>query len=164
LNNLSSQTTEPRIGFEESETCRSGPPSYRCLTRIGPAAILSDDSSGEPFTMPHRFALTSVALLTALGLAGCNASPQPSASLQAGDSADATPPDFHLPAGEACTGEIDRYATLVYSDNQTGMVDTSVFDQIKVEIGKAVDVCRAGQDAQARALVADSKHKHGYPS
>ena len=44
------------------------------------------------------------------------------------------------------------------------MVDSSVFEQIKVEIAKAADACRAGQDAQARALVAASKHKHGYPS
>ena len=116
--------------------------------------------------MPHRFALTSLALFTTLGLAACNASPQPvaSASLQAGASANGAPPDFNLPAGAACTAEIDRYSTIVYSDNQTGMVSSSVFDEIKVEIAKAADACRAGQDAQAGALVAASKHKHGYPS
>ena len=116
--------------------------------------------------MPRRFALTSLALFTTLGLAACNASQQPveSASLQAGASANATPPDFDLPQGAACTAEINRYGMLVYSDNNTGMVDSSVFEQIKVEIAKAADACRAGQDAQARALIAASKHKHGYPS
>lgn len=116
--------------------------------------------------MPYRFAVTFLALVTTLGLAACNASPQPvaSASLQAAGSANETSPDYNLPQGAACAAEIDRYSKLVYGDNTTGMVDTSVFEQIKVEIAKAADACRAGQDAQARALLAASKHKHGYPA
>jgi hypothetical protein len=59
---------------------------------------------------------------------------------------------------------IDRYSTLVYSDNTTGMVSTSVFDDIKTEISQAADVCRSGRDADARNLVTASRRKHGYPS
>ena len=115
--------------------------------------------------MSHRFILATIALMTALGLAGCNASQQPSASLSANASSDdKSPPDFNLPPGAACTADINRYAGVVYTDNQTGMVDTSVFDQIKVEIAKAADTCRAGRDAEARAQVTASQHKHGYPA
>lgn len=114
--------------------------------------------------MPRRLSLTLVALLTALGLAGCNASQQPSASLQAGASANDAPPDYKLPQGAVCTAAINRYSTLVYGDNTTGMVDTSVFEQIKGEISTAADACRAGRDADARNLVAASKRKHGYPT
>jgi hypothetical protein len=122
------------------------------------------DVGGKPVpTFPHP-ALAAIALLTALGLAGCNAAQQPSASLQAAVPTDGTPPDFNLPAGAACTGDINRFATIVYADNKTGMVDDSVFDQIKVEIAKAADTCRAGHDPEARAEIAASKHKHGYPS
>lgn len=116
--------------------------------------------------MSYRFAFTFLALVTTLGLAACNASPQPaaSASLQAADSTNETPPDYRLPQGAACTADINRYSTLIYSDNTTGMVSTSVFDEIKVEIAQAADVCRAGHDAEARTLVAASRHKHGYPA
>jgi hypothetical protein len=116
--------------------------------------------------MSYRFAVTSLALAATLGLAACNASSQPvaSAPLQATDTADGTPPSYNLPQGAACTAEIDRYAKLVYGDNTTGMVSPSVFDQIKIEIAKAADTCRAGQDAQARAQIAASRHKHGYPA
>ncbi|HWG05852.1 MAG TPA: hypothetical protein VG271_12635 [Beijerinckiaceae bacterium] len=115
--------------------------------------------------MLPRFALAVVALMGAFGLAACNASQQSSASLDAGASADdTTPPDYHLPPGAACTGVVDRYETIVYGDNQTGMVSTSVFNEIKGEIANAADLCRAGHDAEARAAVAASQRKHGYPS
>jgi uncharacterized lipoprotein len=113
-----------------------------------------------------RFASVSIAILTLIGLGACNASPQPvqSASLQADDSASGTPPNYNLPPGAACTTQINRYATLVYGDNTTGMVSVSVFDEIKVEIAQAADTCRAGRDAEARGLVTASRRRHGYPS
>ena len=116
--------------------------------------------------MRPRFALTVTVLTSALGLAACNATQQQSASLDASASAadDTTPPDYHLPPGAACTAAVDRYESIVYGDNQTGMVSTSVFNEIKGEIAKAADLCRSGQDAAARAAVAASQHKHGYPS
>jgi len=115
--------------------------------------------------MPPRFALTVVALISAFGLAACNATQQSSASLDASASADdTTPPDYHLPPGAACTPVVDRYETVVYGDNQTGMVSTSVFVEIKGEIANAAALCKAGHDAEARAAVAASQHKHGYPS
>jgi hypothetical protein len=118
--------------------------------------------------MPHRFALTSLALFTTLGLAACNASPQPVASATpvAVNTARvaATVPDLQLPEGAICSDEITRYSTITTNDYNTGYLSPSIYDQITVEIAKAADACRAGQDAQARALVAASKHKHGYPS
>ena len=114
--------------------------------------------------MPHRLVVTSAVLVMTFALAACNASMQPVASFDASATAGPTPPDYHLPAGAACTADVNRYATIVYGDNQTGMVSSSVFNEIRGEIAKAADACRAGHDAEARALVSASQHKHGYPS
>jgi hypothetical protein len=114
--------------------------------------------------MPHRFILAASVLVATFGLAGCNASQRTTASLQASAVSEGVPPDFRLPPGAGCTAAIDRYAKVVYSDEQTGMVSDSVFGDIRVEIDHAADTCRAGRDADARAEIVASQHKHGYPA
>jgi hypothetical protein len=101
-------------------------------------------------------ALTPLVVLT---LAACNSArtPQPVASAAPQQEAMA------LPAGAGCTASIARYRAVVKSDADTGNVNQSVYAQIDGEIKRAEAACASGQDGEARALVAASKSRHGYP-
>jgi hypothetical protein len=108
-----------------------------------------------------------LALAAALLLAACNASPSsvavntppPAATDQQTGTA---VPSFNLPAGTACSNDINSYETIASNDLDTGNVEQSVYDQIQVEMKSAAAACQAGRDAEARSIVADSKRKHGY--
>lgn len=104
-------------------------------------------------------------LLAALSLVACNA---PSLAQQAAapvpGSITVTPPNFHLPEGGSCSGEIARYRAIQDNDLAMGHVAKSVYNQIKVEIASAERECAAGRDAKARAMIIASKQRHGYPT
>jgi hypothetical protein len=104
------------------------------------------------------------ALILAMALAGCNASaPQPVASAPQVASTNITPPDFRLPTGTGCAGDVARWRALQDNDLRMGHVTQSVYGEIQHEIAAADAACQAGNDAQARSMVAASKHRHGYP-
>jgi len=107
-----------------------------------------------------------IALAAVFSLAGCNASAPPPVVAAAAPDAYATqtppPEDLHLPPGAACTRDIEEWRPVLEDDLQTGNLNQSVYDQIQIDIAAAAPVCRAGRDAQARAMIAASKRKHGY--
>jgi hypothetical protein len=116
-----------------------------------------------------RRALACLAL--SFALAGCNGS---RAVPQAGAPADAparafalapgvTPPDFRMPEGEGCAGEVARWRAIQDNDLATGHVSRQVHERIRKDIDAAAAACAAGQDAQARALVRASRQRNGYP-
>jgi len=45
-----------------------------------------------------------------------------------------------------------------------GHVAQSVYNQIKRETDAAQTVCAAGRDAEAKAMIAASEKRHGYPT
>jgi hypothetical protein len=45
-----------------------------------------------------------------------------------------------------------------------GHVVQSVYNQIKKEMASAESVCAAGRDAEAKAMIAASQRRHGYPA
>jgi hypothetical protein len=67
-------------------------------------------------------------------------------------------------AGGGCSGEIDRYKTVMKNDFDTGNVNKSVYAQFQSEIGRAEAACSAGRDSEAIGLVRSSKARHGYPA
>ncbi|MDE3176286.1 MAG: hypothetical protein KGM15_09315 [Pseudomonadota bacterium] len=73
-----------------------------------------------------------------------------------------TPPGFQMPGGSGCAGEIARYRAVQENDNASGNVARSVYLQIKREIAAAEQVCAAGEDAKASAMVRASQARHGY--
>lgn len=107
-----------------------------------------------------------IATLTLLALPGCNAgSPAPVAAAPAA----APETQTHLasvdvPGGTACAADITRWNTLISSDADTGNANQSVFVQVRAEIDNAAAACRAGRDAEARAMVRASRARHGYPA
>lgn len=74
-----------------------------------------------------------------------------------------TPPGFRMPDGAGCSGEVARWRAVQGNDYAGGNVSLKVYGQIQAEIDRAAAACEAGQDAQARRMVADSKRRHGYP-
>lgn len=115
-----------------------------------------------------RIALSPALLLPALLLiAACNqsAAPQPSPARQAQPQSGSpvTPSDFRLPEGQGCAGDIARFRAVQDNDLATGHVNQSVYDRIRAEIDQAAALCAAGNDAAARAAVAGTKRRFGYP-
>jgi hypothetical protein len=103
-------------------------------------------------------------VLAALVLAACNAAtPQASPPPTPGSVA-VTPPEFHMPEGSDCAASIARYRAVQDNDLSMGHVVPSVYNQIKREIAAAESVCAAGHDAQAKAMIAASERRHGYPT
>ena len=100
----------------------------------------------------------------AFGLCACNApAPQVSAPPTPGSVA-VTPSNFKLPEGGNCSAEIARYRAIQDNDLSMGHVAQSVYNQIRREIAAAEQVCSAGDDGKAKAMIAASKQRHGYPT
>ena len=106
------------------------------------------------------------ALAAALSLAVPAAAGQPDPTSGTGPRGYAvqshTPPDFKLPDGDGCSGDIARWRAVQANDYAGGNVSLKVYGQIQDEISRAATLCEAGQDAQASRLVAASKRRHGY--
>jgi hypothetical protein len=102
--------------------------------------------------------------LAGFALCACNA-PAPQASVPATPGSVAvTPPGFQLPEGADCSAKIARYRAVQDNDLSMGHVVPSVYNQIKRDIAAAESVCAAGRDAEAKAMIAASERRHGYPT
>ena len=104
------------------------------------------------------------AALVALALAACNAPAPQAGPPPAPGSVAVTPSNFQLPEGSDCKAEIARYRAVQDNDLSMGHVAQSVYDQIKREIAAADAACSAGHDAEAKAMIAASEKRHGYPT
>jgi len=103
-------------------------------------------------------------LLLCLALAGCNASaPASVTSAVQPASTNITPPDFKLPEGRGCSGDVARWQAIQENDLNMGHVNQKVYDEIQREITAAASACQAGRDSEARAMVSASRRRHGYP-
>ncbi|HTR13654.1 MAG TPA: hypothetical protein VMI72_10505 [Roseiarcus sp.] len=109
-------------------------------------------------------AVCFAATAACFALAACNP-PAPEASAPpAPGSLTATPSNFELPQGSGCSAEIARYRAVQDNDLAMGHVAKSVYNAMKRETEAASAECSAGRDAQAKAMVAASKQRHGYPA
>ena len=98
-------------------------------------------------------------------VAACNSAtspPAPAASATAPNGV--TPSSFHLPEGSGCTGAIGRFNAIIDNDLETGHVNAKVHKAMKAELDQAAAACSAGRDAQAEAIVAATRKRHGYPA
>jgi hypothetical protein len=73
------------------------------------------------------------------------------------------------PAGPAlaqgagsCADAVAGWGETAARENSGGFMGDSVYKRVQDEIARADGLCRAGQDAQARRAVAESKRRHGY--
>ncbi|WP_026606129.1 hypothetical protein [Methylocapsa acidiphila] len=115
----------------------------------------------------ERMSISAALLVAAIALSGCNqtsgpAPSAPSAVATAPDAAASGPGWPNLPAGAACTGELNRYQAVLKADVSTGNVNKSVYDKIQGELSRAAEACAAGRDGEAQSLIRASKERHGY--
>lgn len=108
------------------------------------------------------------ATLAALLLAACTqtsgpatspAAPQPGTLAAAG----VTSPDFRLPEGAGCTGQISRFRAIMRNDLETGHTTDSVFKAVNAELDTASRACADGRDGEATRMVRTTRAKFGYP-
>lgn len=100
-------------------------------------------------------------LAFALAAAGCNQTAQSPAP--AAPASTVTPAGFRLPEGSGCAADIARWRAIQENDRRMGHVGARVYETIRGEIAEAEAACAAGRDAEASALVAASRKRHGYP-
>ena len=108
--------------------------------------------------------MRALLLAACLALAACNAPTPQAMSPPAPGSVAMTPPGFQLPEGSDCSAKIARYRAVQDNDLSMGHVVQSVYNQIKRETDAASKVCAAGRDAEAKAMIAASERRHGYPT
>ena len=106
-----------------------------------------------------RVPVLLAALALAPALAGCNelGGPAPATSV-----ASTSPSGSALPPGAPCSGEINRFQSVVKDDLDTGNVEKRVYAQIQTDIGRATAACSAGRGGEAHSIIAGSKARHGY--
>lgn len=114
-----------------------------------------------------RMSMSAAVLCAAVTLGGCNQdgsqAAAPAAAVPPTAAAGPGQPNWPaLPAGAACTDELNRYQAVLKADIATGNVNKSVYDKIQTELARAADACAAGHDAEARSLIHASKERHGY--
>jgi hypothetical protein len=102
--------------------------------------------------------------LAALMLAACNAAAPPEVDASTTGSLLVAQQDAQLPEGGTCAGDIARYRAIQEQDIKMGHVAKSVYNKIKAEIAAAEAECSLGHEAHARAMILESKKRHGYPT
>jgi hypothetical protein len=109
---------------------------------------------------------TSFAAMSMVALAACSqtaAPPAPAVDSGPRSASLVTPAGFRLPEGTGCSGELARFRAVQANDLQTGHVNRAVHDRIGAELTAAEAQCAAGNDAGARAALAATKRRYGYP-
>jgi hypothetical protein len=109
-----------------------------------------------------------LACLAAIGLAlsACNqttARVEPAPDAGPRSASLVTPAGFRLPEGTGCSGELARFRAVQANDLATGHVNRAVHDRIGSELTAAEAQCAAGNDGGARAALAATKRRYGYP-
>lgn len=103
--------------------------------------------------------LARLLILAPLALAACN---QSTPRGEAPTATQAAAPA--LPGGTGCSTSVNTFRRLIDSDLQVGHTTKSVHAQVTQEIDAAARQCAAGNDAGARAAIAASRSRHGYPA
>jgi hypothetical protein len=75
-----------------------------------------------------------------------------------------TPSSFRLPEGSGCSGAVSRLKAIIDNDMETGHINAGVYKSMTGELENAAAACSAGKDAQAQAMVAATRKRHGYPA
>ncbi len=107
--------------------------------------------------------LTAIA---ALGLAACQSTtaetpaPQPVAS---STPTYVTRPDFRLPEGSGCAGDIARFRAVMDNDLATGHVTREVHGRVLADLRGPEGACSAGRAGEASAGLSAVKRRYGYP-
>jgi hypothetical protein len=107
-----------------------------------------------------------LALAGALALAACQSTaeaPAPQPALQGAAPQYVTRPDFRLPEGAGCSGEIARFRAVMDNDLATGHVNRDVHGRVMADLRGPEAACAAGRSGEASASLTAVKRRYGYP-
>lgn len=117
----------------------------------------------------QRMILAVLLFGAAATLGGCNqissvpySAPVAAAPSSGGPTMPAPPNWPALPASASCSGPLDDFQKVIWSDVKTGNVNRSVYDSMAADLSRAAGACAAGQDGEALAILRATKAKHGY--
>ncbi len=112
------------------------------------------------------------ALLLAIGgvltLAACQTTseaptPAPQPVVQGSQPQYVTRPDFRLPEGAGCSGEIARFRAVMDNDLATGHVSRDVHGRVMADLRGPEAACAAGRSGEASGSLTAVKRRYGYP-
>jgi hypothetical protein len=107
-----------------------------------------------------------LALAGAVMLAGCQTAaeaPTPQPVAQGSSPQYVTRPDFRLPEGAGCSGEIARFRAVMDNDLATGHVNREVHGRVMADLRGPEGACAANRSGEASASLRAIKQRYGYP-
>ncbi|WP_439573501.1 hypothetical protein [Phreatobacter sp.] len=113
------------------------------------------------------FRSSLLALAAGLALAACQSTaqaPAPAPQPVAAQPNYVTRPDFRLPEGGGCAGDIARFRAVIDNDLATGHVARDVHGRMQADLGGPDTACRAGRAGEALAGLRAVRQRYGYPA
>lgn len=110
---------------------------------------------------------TLLVLAGALVLAACQSTseaPAPQPVAQGSSPQYVTRPDFRLPEGAGCSGEIARFRAVMDNDLATGHVTREVHGRVIADLRGPEATCAAGRSGEASSALTAVKRRYGYPA
>jgi hypothetical protein len=109
-----------------------------------------------------------LALAGAFALAACQTTaeaptPAPQPVAQGSSPQYVTRPDFRLPEGAGCSGEIARFRAVMDNDLATGHVTRDVHGRVMADLRGPEAACAAGRSGEASSSLTAVKRRYGYP-
>jgi hypothetical protein len=107
-----------------------------------------------------------VAIAGTFALAACQSTgeaPAPQPVVQGSSPQYVTRPDFRLPEGAGCSGEITRFRAVMDNDLATGHVARDVHGRVIADLRGPEAACAAGRSGEASAALVAVKRRYGYP-
>jgi hypothetical protein len=107
-----------------------------------------------------------LALAATLALAACQSTaqaPAPQPVAQGSTPQYVTRPDFRLPEGAGCSGEIARFRAVMDNDLATGHVTRDVHGRVIADLRGPEAACAAGRSGEASGQLTAVKRRYGYP-
>ena len=109
---------------------------------------------------------TLLVLAGTLALAACQSTsetPAPQPVAQGSSPQYVTRPDFRLPEGAGCSGEITRFRAVMDNALATGHVARDVHGRVIADLRGPEAACAAGRSGEASAALSAVKRRYGYP-
>ncbi len=65
------------------------------------------------------------------------------------------------PGTRSCWSVIEHWRGSAAGEKAAGRMGLSAYNAVENEIDRATALCQSGRDAQAKAMIAGSRHRHG---
>jgi hypothetical protein len=111
--------------------------------------------------------ITTSVIVCTLALSACNSTKAPQQQVVAQEPSRArlvSDPNFKLPEGTGCSGNVNRFRAIIDNDLETGHTTKTTHTQMSAEVDRAAITCSSGNDTSARSIISSTRAKFGYPA